>query len=144
MFEEDLKSWRNTEVEFAMRLLKRWASMVELAPDMKFSDWDIRARRWWIDNYYEIKDDKISRNTGNVGFEYMCNGEPSWVYLSKADYIVYKVEDKFYCVPRPKLLIRLEFVNKEKRKWWDWDRANLFIVKKEDFFSFVNRNWWVW
>lgn len=142
-FEEDLKEWREVEIEFATRLLKHWASMVEIAPNKKFSDWDIKAKQWTLENFYEVKDDKTSRTSWNVGFEYICNWKPSWIYVSKSDFITYKVDGKFYCVPRAKLLIRLEFVKKEKRKWGDWDKVELFIVEKSEFFSFVDRNWWV-
>lgn len=142
-FEEDLKEWREVEIEFATCLLKRWASMIELAPDRKFSDWDIKAKQWMLENFYEVKNDKISETTGNVWFEYMCNWNPSWIYVSKSDFITYKIDGKFYCVPRAKLLIRLEFVKKEKKKWGDWDKVELFIVEKKHFFSFVDRNWWV-
>ena len=143
MFEDDLKKWRETEVEFATKLLQMWASMIELAPDRQFYDWDIRAKQWELLNDYEIKDDKISKTTGNVWFEYKCNWRPSGIYMSKADFIVYKVDGKFYCVQRAMLLIRLEFVNKTRVKWWDGDLSELFIVKKKDFFSFVDRSWWV-
>lgn len=142
-FEEDLKKWKKAEHEFAYLLLERWASMIQLAPDKKFSDWDIKAKQWMLENYYEVKNDDVSETSGNIWFEYRCNWQPSWIYVSKADFIVYKVDDKFYCISRPKLLIRLEFVNKWRAKWWDNWLADMFIVKKEDFFSLIDRNWWV-
>lgn len=143
MFSEDLIKWKQTEIEFATWLLKRWASKIELAPDRQFYDWDILEQKWELESTYEVKDDIISERTSNVWFEYKCNWKASWVYASKADFIVYKVDGKFYCVQRPKLLVRLDFINKWKTKWWDGKSAELFIVKKEDFFSFVDRNWWV-
>lgn len=143
-FKEDLLKAREIEVNFACLLLKHGACNVELAPDRKFSDWDVKAKQWELENYYEIKDDIISSTTGNVWFEFMCNWSMSWVYVSKADFIVYHVDDKFYCIQRPMLLARLNFVKKERKKWWDWDKSDLFIVKKEDFFTFVDKNWWIW
>lgn len=145
MFEDDLKKWRKTEIEFATRLLKRGACKIELAPDRKFTDWDIKAKQWELENTYEIKDDLISETTGNVWFEFMCNWKMSWVYASKADFIVYHVDSKFYCIQRPMLLAWLNFVNRWRKKWWDGDKSELLIVKKDDFFTFVNRNWWtIW
>ena len=143
-FEEDLKRGKEAEIEFACHLLRRWASWVQLAPDRRFVDWDIKETKWELENTYEIKEDFISVSTGNVWFEFMNRWNPWWVYVSKADFIVYKLEDKFYCVDRGRLLIRLDFVKKERKKWWDWDKSDLFIVKKEDFFSFIDRNWWIW
>lgn len=138
MFEEDLENWRKIEVEFAVILLRRGATEIKLAPNEKFKDWDIKAD----EATYEVKDDIASTSTGNVWFEYMCNNEASGIYVSKADYIVYHINGKFYCVPRSKLLVRLEFIPKEKKKWGDWNRSNLFIVKKSDFLAFVNRQGW--
>lgn len=139
MFSEDLKKGRKAEREFAKVLLDRGASNISLAPDVQFKSRDIIADN----STYEVKDDIISKLTGNVWFEYLCNDDVSWIYASKADYIVYHLDDRFYCVPRGKLLVWLEFVSKEKKKWWDGDRANLFIVKKPDFLDFVNRQWWI-
>lgn len=143
MFEDDLIKWRKTEIEFAYWLLKRWASMIKMAPDKQFYDWDIKEGKWELENTYEVKEDIRSGETWNVWFEYKCNWRASGVYKSKADFIVYKVDGKFYCVDRAKLLVRLDFVEKWNTKWWDGKNADLFIVKKEDFFSFVDRNWWV-
>lgn len=138
-FDEDLKRWKQVEIEFASLLLRRWATKIELAPDKQFKDWDILTDT----ASYEVKDDIVSTGTGNVWFEYMCNNDVSGIYASKADYIVYHLDDKFYCVPRGKLLVWLEFVPNEKKIWWDGNRARLLIVKKSDFLDFVNRQWWI-
>ena len=147
-WESDLKIWRNTEIEFASILLKRGARKLEFAPDGQFQDWDIKAT-FILDGVekeytYEVKIDRKSRETPNVWFEYKCSWHVSGIFVSKADFIVYKVEDKFYCMPRPELLVRLDFVNKLKRKGWDHEESDLFIVNKSDFFAFISRNWWIW
>lgn len=141
MFSEDLKIGKKAEREFAKLLLDRWVSSVTFAPEWRFKDWDILTVKDGIEESYEVKADFTSASTGNVWFEYFFNNECSGVYVSKADYIVYQIDGKFYCVPRPSLLVRLEFVNKENKIWWDWKMARMFVVPKSDFFTFVNKQW---
>lgn len=136
MFDKDLELGKKTEREFASRLLKREVSDIQFS-QWKFKDWDVKAcfvKNWeneW--KTFEIKNDLVSDRTGNVGFEYLFNNKPSWIYTSTADYIVYKLGDKFYYADRIKLIIRLSMVQKEDVRWWDNNLSRMFLVKKELF-----------
>lgn len=131
MFEDDLKEGKRVEREFAKRLLNRWLLSLE------FSDWQckerdvkVRFKRQWVDftKLFEIKNDKVSPTSWNVWFEYRCNWTPSWVYASKADYIVYYINDTFYYQDRAELLILLNWVPKIEVAWWDWNRSDMYLV----------------
>jgi len=134
MFDTDLKEWRKIELEFARKLIDDKLVALELAPDKPFKDRDIKTTTSeWKENTYEIKHDIVSDTSGNVWFEYYCNDAPSGVYASKADYIVYKLGDKFYSIERAKLLIRLNHTNKTQVKWGDYNKSYMYLVKKDDF-----------
>ena len=134
MFEQDLKEWKKIELEFAKKLIDDKLVALELAPDKPFKDRDIKTTTLeWKQSTYEIKHDMVSDTSGNVWFEYYCNNAPSGVYASKADYIVYKLGDKFYSIERAKLLIRLNHANKKSVIWGDNNNSWMYLVKKEDF-----------
>ena len=136
MFKEDLESWKQVEREFASKLMKRDVSKIEFS-QWKFKERDVKAtfKKLWhdVEKTFEIKNDIVSERTGNVWFEVTCNSEPSWVFASKADYIVYKLWDKFYYMDRARLLMWLASVDKEIVMWWDNNKSELFLVKKERF-----------
>lgn len=63
-----------------------------------FKDYDIRTYKK-IDTknlytYYEVKSDKIGYKTGNICIEIKCNGKPSGLSATKADYWIYFVIHK--------------------------------------------------
>jgi hypothetical protein len=137
-FSNDLKDWQKIEREFASRLMKWNVIKVEF-PQWKFKDYDIKAtfkKSWYeVEKTFEIKNDMVSDKTGNVWFEYLFRWEPSGIYTSKADYIVYKLGDKFYYIDRARLLIWLSKIDKTDVSWWDDNMAHMFLVKKEFFNS---------
>ena len=136
MFEKDLKEWKQIEREFASRLMKYDVVWLEFS-QWKCPDWDIKAtimKDWKpVERTYEIKRDKKSDNSGNVWIEYMCNGKPSGIYTSKADYIAYKLGDNFYYADRIRFIIELSKLHKADVVWWDWDNSQMFLIPKDVF-----------
>lgn len=134
MFKNDLQNWKQIERELASKLVRRNILSLEYAPNWQFKDWDLKVRyddNWKVlERTFEVKDDKISSGTGNVWFEFRCFGKPSGIYSSKADYIVYHLDNKFYFQDRWELLYRLGKVPKEIKTWWDYNWAELYIVNK--------------
>lgn len=136
MFNECLEKWKQIEKEFVIKMIKKQLNIlqIEFAPDKPFKDRDIKMLYYkdWEqkESTFEIKSDDKSQETWNICFEYMCNWRPSWIYASKADYIVYQVWWEFYMKPRAELLINLNFVEKKSVKWWDWDRAKMYLIDK--------------
>ena len=136
MFEEDLKSWKAVEREFATRLMKWDVSKIEFS-EGRFKDWDVKATFKKlgrdVERTFELKCDLVSERTWKVWFEVTYKWEPSGVMSSKADYIVYKLGDKFYYVDRARLLLWLCSIDKEIVMWWDENKSEMFLVDKNCF-----------
>lgn len=136
MFKDDLKEWKQVEREFAARLMKYDLVDIQFS-QWAFKDYDIKAtfnKNWkLIEKTYEVKRDKKSDNSGNVWIEYMCNGEPSGIYTSKADVIVYKLGDKFYYADRIRLIIELSRLHKADVIWGDNDSSQMWLIDKDVF-----------
>ena len=136
MFKEDLKEWKAVEREFASKIMKWDVSKIEFS-EWKFKDWDVKATFHRlgqdVEKTFEIKHDKKADETGNVWIEYMCNGEPSGIYTSTADYIVYKLGDKFYYADRVKFIIELSKTLKSDVIGGDNDKSQMWLVKKDVF-----------
>lgn len=72
------KKWEH----LAQRLLGE--NVVEVA-DGCFKDWDFRT----ANASYEVKADRYAHRTNCCFIEYECNGKPSGITASKADYYMY-------------------------------------------------------
>jgi hypothetical protein len=61
---------------------------------------------------YEVKADRNTIKTGNICIEYECNGKPSGITTTRADYIAYfEVEGKLYIIPTIRII---ECINKQQ------------------------------
>lgn len=133
-FAKTLESWKKIEREFAKIMIDRYADIekVEFAPDTQFKDWDVKITVGWIERTYEIKRDFKSQETWNIALEIKCNWKPSGIFASKADFIIYCLNEKeFYWQNRWELLYRIADINKYKTMWWDGERAEMYIIAKE-------------
>ena len=133
-FQKTLESWKKIEREFAKIMIDRYNDIekVEFAPDTQFKDWDVKITVGWIERTYEIKRDFKSQETWNIALEIKCNWKPSGIFASKADFIIYCLnENEFYWQNRWELLYRIADINKYKTMWWDGERAEMYIISKE-------------
>lgn len=133
-FAKTLQWWKEIERQFAIKMLARYQNIqkIEFAPDIQFKDWDLKITIDWIEKSYEIKRDFKSQETWNIALEIRCNNKPSGIFASKADYIIYCLnDDEFYRQNRWELLYRLADINKYKTLGWDWERAEMYIINKE-------------
>lgn len=133
-FSKTLESWKKIEREFAKIMIDRYTDVekVEFAPDTQFKDWDVKITVGWIERTYEIKRDFKSQETWNIALEIKCNWKPSGIFASKADFIIYCLNDnEFYWQNRWELLYRIADINKYKTMWWDGERAEMYIISKE-------------
>lgn len=133
-FSKTLESWKKIEKEFAKIMIDRYSNIekVEFAPDKQFKDWDVKITVGWIERTYEIKRDFKSQETWNIALEIKCNWKPSGIFASKADFIIYCLnENEFYWQNRWELLYRIVDIAKYKTMWWDWERAEMYIIAKE-------------
>lgn len=133
-FNKTLESWKKIEKEFAKIMIDRYSNIekVEFAPDKQFKDWDVKITVGWIERTYEIKRDFKSQETWNIALEIKYNWKPSGIFASKADFIIYCLnENEFYWQNRWELLYRIADINKYKTMWWDGERAEMYIIAKE-------------
>ena len=144
MFNDDLKEWKKAEREFASRLM-RWDVV-----DIQFSQWefpwrDIKATfnicGKLVEKKYEVKEDRQADTTWNVWIEYMYKWQPSGIYTSEANYIVYKIWDKFYYADRLRFIIELNKIVKQDVVWWDDDNVQMWLVKRDVFNLLMTELW---
>ena len=131
-FVNDLKIGEDAQIEFAKVLLTtRKISNLEIAQG-KFKDWDIKITTPTWEETYEIKFDTMAPNTWNFVIETRCSWIASGIYSSKADYIVYNVKWEWRIQERWELILRLIDTEKRTTKWWDWYRAEMYVIKCEE------------
>jgi hypothetical protein len=144
MFNDDLKEWKKAEREFASRLM-RWDVV-----DIQFSQWEFPWRDIkvtfnicgkLVERTYEVKEDRQADTTWNVWIEYMYKWNPSWIYTSSADIVVYKIWDKFYYADRLKFIIELSKIVKQDVVWWDDDNVQMWLVKRDVFNLLMTELW---
>lgn len=128
MFVNDLQYWKHFEKEFAKTLIDNKDFISIEIPDKKFIDYDIKLTTKSGSTTYEVKSDTMAHKTGNVVFETRYKWIASWIYASKADYIVYFVKWKCYIQSKWELILRLMNVEKRVTKWWDWWNSELLVV----------------
>ena len=132
-FQKTLESWKKIEKAFVKKMLDMYdIEKIEFAPDIQFKDWDVKLTINWIERTYEVKRDYKSQETWNIALEIKCNWKPSGIFASKADFIIYCLnENEFYWQNRWELLYRIADINKYKTMWWDGERAEMYIISKE-------------
>ena len=133
-FQITLEWWKEVERKFAATMLAKYPQIekVEFAPDMPFKDRDVKLTINWTEKTYEVKRDYKSQETWNIALEIRCNNKPSGIFASKADYIIYCLNDnEFYRQNRWELLYRVADINKYKTLGWDGERAEMYIIAKE-------------
>lgn len=131
MFDVDLASGERVEYEFMRKLLKPWVIGIHKPPKDKRKDWDFKVDYENHSTTFEVKDCPKAEEYWSIPIEYEYNGKPSWPFASKADYIVYKIWDKFYWQERGKFLSELATINKYSTLWWDDNKAKMFVVNLE-------------
>lgn len=133
-FKTTLEWGKEIERAFVSKMLQRCKDIehIDFAPNEQFKDWDVKLIWNWKEKTYEIKRDYKSQETWNLALEVRCNNKPSGIFASKADYIVLCLSEwEFYYQNRWELLYRLGDISKYKTLWWDGERAEMYIIKKE-------------
>lgn len=130
-FQEDLWQWNAAELEF-MRLLKeRNPRSIVTQSEGYEPRFDVAMEHQGVDWFFEIKHDIKCEETGNIAVEVGSEWKEWWVYTTISDFYIYKICWEFYCIKTDKLK---ELVDWKKRiKWWDWNRADLVLLKLEDY-----------
>lgn len=128
----DLSMWQQAEKLFVFYMLNTRDVVQVYMPQGKFKDYDIQfCFKDWSEETYEIKRDMKTQDTWNFVIETRFKWQASWIYTSKADYIIYYVMWKFYKQSRWELILRLQDCEKRITKWWDWFNSELYIIKAD-------------
>ena len=146
-FAKDLLVGENAQKEFAKLLLDNTKEFRVISLEFaqgKFKDWDIKIDCMpdWILTY-EIKADTMAQDTGNFVIEYRYKWSPSWIFTSKADYIVYNIKWERWVQERGELILRLFNTEKKEKKWGDGWNSSLWIIscdKLPDLFNKMELN----
>lgn len=138
MFESDLEFWKAIEKEFATRLMRRPIRKLEFAWG-NHPERDIKAEfldKWVrVERTFEVKFDDVFNRTNEVWIEFQYNWQASGIFKSKADFIVYKLGSKFWCVDRAKLLVYLTQGEKIYKSGWDGWKSELWVIPSEEFYK---------
>ena len=139
MWSQDVKKWKLVEKEFVCSLVMKYTiSDIQIA-QWEFKDWDIKATfvtsEWEQTRTFEIKYDDVFNRTNEVWIEYQYKWIASGIFRSKADCIVYKLGEKFWCVDRAKLLVYLTQANKTYKSGWDGWKSELWVIPAEEFYK---------
>lgn len=131
-FVHDLKKWKEVEKAFARYLIDYPDLRCIEFPQGKFKEWDVRMiyGEGKVATY-EIKTDFKAEETGNFVIEYRYKWKASWIYASKADFIVQYILWKWWIQSRPELILRINGIEKRETKWWDWYQSSLYIIKAD-------------
>ena len=91
-FRQDLETSKKTEEEVADILAKVYSAEIEeIRTDNKY---DIKAKINGSSKTFEVKEDFMCVDTGNVAVEYSCRGKPSGISTTEAEFYIYKLETK--------------------------------------------------
>lgn len=142
-FVESNKLGKEAEKAFIHYLIDTYDIISLEVSQGKFKDYDIKiiTKEWTVT--YEVKSDRRSEDTWNLCIEYMYNGNSSWIYSSKADYIVYYCDMKWWIQDRWLLLWKINDVEKEMKKWWDNNLSKLFLIKVDKLPELFNQLDWL-
>lgn len=95
-----------------------------------FKPWDVKIIYENDTTTFEVKVDRKAKNSGNIAIEYECNGKPSGISTTEADFWAYFIygTNEYFLIPTED--IRNAILNK---KYWrtakggDGYRANLYL-----------------
>lgn len=129
-FKDDLAMWRCAEKEFVKAMIDRFDILSVEFPVWKFKFWDIKiTTEQEGEKTYEIKSDRKAPETWNFVIETRWRWKASWIFTSKADYIVYNVEWRRWIQERWELIIRLFDTPKTKTVGGDGGKTEMYKIK---------------
>ena len=136
-FSKDLKEAQIVEQEVLTKLQILIPELTNLTISTR-KEFDIAAD--WKDKKitFEVKNDLMAAKTGNAAIEYECRGKPSGITVTKADYLVYKIKEKYFIFRTKKVKRKLfkEAIFSRKVAGGDVGSNTLmFLVKVPVFLS---------
>lgn len=138
-FVSDLKVWEDAQKEFAKVLMDKTKVIGLEFAQGKFKDWDIKANIIPEGiTTYEVKTDLKASETNNFVIEYRYKWKASWIFSSKADYIVYYIKWQRRIQDRWELILRLMDTEKRDTKGWDGFFSSLWVISCDNLPNLFN------
>lgn len=142
-FQNDLLLGKKYELMLLDYLDRKEYDEVELAPNKRFVEWDVKIKRGSLEAKYEVKSDRLSHKTGNLCIEYECSGHPSGINVTQADYYAYFVihgsEQDLYLIPVDRLKAYIETANPKKMGGGDNYRSRFYLIPKAVFADCITK-----
>lgn len=140
--EEDIEIGKKAEWEVAYILLRRGRVINIHMPPGNFPYYDIQVTTEKNEQTYEVKVDRLWIKSTEVGIEYEKKWKPTGIAITKADYMVYKLGNSYWCANRPKL-VSLLMKSQTKRDCVGWDdgTTRLWVIPEKDFYSVAYKLW---
>lgn len=116
---------------------------VELAPNKRFVEWDVKLKRGSLEAKYEVKADRLSAKTGNLCIEYECSGLPSGISTTEANYYAYFIihgsSEDLYIIPVPHIKELIAQGAYKKMKGGDGYRSRFYLIPKVVFADYLTK-----
>ena len=140
-WKESYELGRKAELEFMAKLVLLWNVLEFRQPEGKFEEYDMEIKfRDCKTRFFEVKLDRLWVNSHMVWIEYEKKGKPTGICVTKADFVVYKLWDYFWCVNRSKLInLILNSVSRIDCQWWDDWTVKLRVISEEEFYSIAKK-----
>jgi len=137
-FKEDLLEWKQIEEKFGAKLAESNPWCTVNFTEWYNKDYDIELiKQDWTRITFEIKYDRMADKTGNVAIETSYAWQPSWFVTSKANYLVYYVKWWFRYAKTTEIYPKV--IEYEKVFWWDWNKSELILIRRQDFISIFEK-----
>ncbi len=140
-WKESYELGRQAELEFLAKLVLSWKVLEFRQPEWKFEDYDMEVKfKGCGEKFFEIKLDRLWINSHKVWIEYEKKWKPTGICVTKADYVVYKLGEDFWCANRSKLInLILNSTNKIDCQWWDDGTVKLWVIPENEFYSIARK-----
>jgi hypothetical protein len=114
---------------------------VEFAPKC-CKGWDVALTYEGYTVKYEVKSDRMACTTGNVAIEIACNGKPSGVSSTEANFYAYFIvyptmSPTLYLIPTDALKELIIDKKYRRVKGGDGWRSEMVLVPIADFYEFI-------
>jgi hypothetical protein len=142
-FQSDLLLAKKYELLLLDYLPKEEYTEIELAPNKRFSDWDVKLKNGALEATYEVKADRLAHKTANLCIEHSCSGQPSGISTTKADYYAYFVINgsgqDLYLIPVTRIKELIAQGGYKKMKGGDSYRSEFYLIPKAVFAEYLTK-----
>lgn len=132
------------DLQFGEKYQRRFLEIVDWKQS-EMSQGKFKPYDCWIINsddekiFFEVKADRMTQKTGNIAIEFECNGQPSGITATEADYWAYFIHGTkdYFLIPSNELRQRIadKTYTREVRGGDGW-RSRMFLFPGSAFDEF--------